>query len=87
MQPGPEGFAQFQRQLQRITGMPMLEAMQITFQCKAPESGAALGSWGVTRLVPGHGPAIVSMSVHGAAMVSVSPHPHELNRPYINMLA
>ena len=39
MRPGADGFSQFQKQLQRITGMPMLDAMQITFQCKAPDTG------------------------------------------------
>ena len=57
VKPGPEGFASFNRQLQRITGLQALDCMQITFQCRAPESSQELNFKGITAFdagKPGH---------------------------------
>jgi len=48
VKPGPEGFASFQRQLQRITGLSVLDCMQITFQCRAPETAEELSFKGIS---------------------------------------
>mmetsp|Transcript_34660 Transcript_34660/g.87720 ORF Transcript_34660/g.87720 Transcript_34660/m.87720 type:complete len:397 (-) Transcript_34660:2151-3341(-) len=48
VKPGAEGFEQFRRQLHKITGMPMLECMQITFQCKAPDTAQELSFKGIS---------------------------------------
>ena len=53
VKPGPEGFASFNRQLQRITGLPVLDCMQITFQCRAPESSQELSFKGITAFDAG----------------------------------
>ena len=45
VRPGPDVFSQFQKQLHHITGMPLLDAMQITFQCKAPDTGNPSSSY------------------------------------------
>lgn len=50
VQPGPEGFASFQRQLQKITGLhaEVLDCMQITFQCRAPDTSQELSFKGIS---------------------------------------
>ena len=53
VKPGPEGFASFNRQLQRITGLPVLDCMQITFQCRAPETSQELSFKGITAFDAG----------------------------------
>ena len=53
VKPGPEGFASFNKELQRITGLPVLDCMQITFQCQAPESSEDLSFKGMTAFNSG----------------------------------
>eukprot|EP00955_Chlamydomonas_euryale_P073927 361885-Chlamydomonas_euryale.AAC.11 len=48
VKPGPEGLASFQRQLHRITGLPQLDCMQITFQCRAPGTSQELSFSGIS---------------------------------------
>lgn len=48
VKPGPEGYDLFRKQLQRITGMPLLECMQITFQCKSPDTAQELCFKGIS---------------------------------------
>mmetsp|Transcript_65251 Transcript_65251/g.143019 ORF Transcript_65251/g.143019 Transcript_65251/m.143019 type:complete len:289 (-) Transcript_65251:435-1301(-) len=48
VKPGPDGFESFQRQLHHITGLPELDCMQITFQCRAPGSAQELNFAGIS---------------------------------------
>lgn len=48
VKPGPDGFDSFQRQLQRITGLSVLDCMQITFQCRSPDTAQELNFKGIT---------------------------------------
>lgn len=43
-----QGLASFQKQLQCITGMSELDCMQITFQCRAPETCEELNFKGIS---------------------------------------
>jgi hypothetical protein len=42
VKPGTSGYMQFRSQLQNITGTAPMDTMQITFQCKSPDTGMSI---------------------------------------------
>ncbi|KAL6763226.1 hypothetical protein V8C86DRAFT_2496893 [Haematococcus lacustris] len=74
VRPGADGFEHFRRQLHKITGMPMLECMQVTFQCKSPDNAQELSLKGISAFDAAIHCASVSAAERAAHAQRNGPH-------------